>query len=86
MQIKTIMRYYFISTRLATNKEPALPSVDKDVDQPMLTARGMSMGISDLENQLALFYKVDHSLSPEPGNSTPGCIYFQAHVHLCLPF
>lgn len=33
MQIKTVMSYHFLSTRLAKNKEPALPSVDKDVDQ-----------------------------------------------------
>lgn len=44
------------------------------------------MGISDLENKLALFYKVDHSLSLPPSYSTPGNIYSRAHVHLCLPF
>ena len=32
MQIKTITRHHFISTRMAKIKRPTLPSVDKDVD------------------------------------------------------
>lgn len=54
-------------------KWPSIPSIDKNVEQPHCALlMGMQNGTSTLEDNLAVSYKVKHTLSIRPRNSIRG--------------
>ena len=68
MQIKTKMRYHFISTRIATIIRQAITNVHKDIEklEPSYTADGNIKRHRPLENSVAVSQKVNTKLSYNP--------------------